>query len=127
MTSSSVLAFNAAPTIGGVECPALDDAPCRRDEIRRLAQALSRVKRRIHHPKLPNDSCYAGVAYQFPDPPIAAAALIYNILGPLPQRMSLDRIDPSGDYALDNLRYATPKQQTANRRPLRKRIWEDDD
>ena len=31
----------------------------REAEIRRLAKALSGVKRRIHHLKLPNDACHA--------------------------------------------------------------------
>ena len=31
-------------------------------ELKRLARALSAVKRRVNHPKLPNDICYAGVA-----------------------------------------------------------------
>jgi cation transport regulator ChaC len=91
------------------------------DDIRRLAKALSGVKRRIDHPKLPEDACYAGVAYRLPEPPRAAAALLLEKLGPLPPGMSLDRIDPHGHYAIGNLRYATPKQQTENRRPLRKR------
>ncbi len=98
-----------------------------REEIRRLAKALSRVKRRIHHPKLPNDACYAGVAYALPDPPLAGATLLYEHLGPLPPGMSLDRIDPHGNYALFNLRYATPKEQTANRRPPRKRKADEDE
>ena len=98
-----------------------------REEIKRLAKALSHVKRRIHHPKLPNDACYAGVAYELPHPPMIAAKLLYERLGPLPLGMSLDRIDPHGNYALSNLRYATPKEQTANRRPPRKRKLEEDE
>jgi hypothetical protein len=90
-------------------------------EIQRLAKALSGVKRRIHHPKLPNDACYAGVAYRLPKSPKAAAELLFKTLGRLPPGMSLDRIDPGGHYALGNLRYATPKQQTENRRPVRSR------
>ena len=98
-----------------------------REEINRLAQALSRVKRRVHHPKLPADSCYAGVAYRMPDPPMAGARALYEKLGPLPQGLSLDRIDPYGPYSIDNIRYATPKEQTENRRPLRKIDWDDDE
>jgi hypothetical protein len=82
---------------------------------------------------------YRDVAYELPDPPRAAARLIFERLGPIPkgeealrqylgeaafnrlskaarQRgMSLDRLDPRGPYNLDNLRYATPSEQTGNR------------
>ena len=92
----------------------------RQAEIKRLATALSHVKQRVNNPKLPNDACYAGVAYELPDPPMVAARLLCEALGPLPAGLSLDRINPNGNYALGNIRYATPKEQTANRRPLKK-------
>jgi integrase len=41
--------------------------------------------------------------------------LVYHI-GRRPPGMSLDRIDPWGNYELGNLRWATTKQQTQNRR-----------
>jgi hypothetical protein len=102
------------------------------DEIKRLARALSAVKRRLNNPKLPNDACYAGVAYKLPDPPMLAARLLFEALGPLASDRTLDRVDPNGDYALANMRYATRLEQTANRRPHIKRPpqgeeeWEDD-
>jgi hypothetical protein len=86
-------------------------------ELRRLARALSGVKRRINNPKVPNDICYAGIAYRLPDPPRFAAQMLYEVLGPLPPGKTLDRISSKGDYALGNIRYATPREQTANRRP----------
>lgn len=98
-----------------------------RAELKRLARALSAVKRRVNHPKLPNDICYAGVAYRFPDPPMVAARMLYDALGPLPAGKSLDRINPNGNYQMDNIRYATPREQTANRRPQVKRVVDDDD
>lgn len=99
----------------------------RLEELRRIARALSGAKRRIHNPKLPNDACYAGVAYELPEPLMVAARCLHKALGPLPAGKTLDRIDPNGNYALSNLRYATPKEQTANRRPLRKRVMADED
>jgi hypothetical protein len=98
-----------------------------RDALRRLARALSGVKQRINHPKLPNDACYAGIAYRLPEPPMRAAELLYDALGALPVNKSLDRIDPNGNYAMGNIRYATPLEQTVNRRPQNKRVGDQED
>jgi hypothetical protein len=103
------------------------DPQARLAEIGRLARALSGAKQRINNPKMPGDACYAGIGYDLPEPPMLAATTLYEALGPLPDGKSLDRVDPNGNYALGNIRYATPAEQTANRRPLVGRAASDED
>jgi hypothetical protein len=79
-----------------------------------LRDRLAAAKWRCEHPTGPNRA-YAGIAFEFSSP-AAGARLLLDKLGPIPPRMSLDRIDPRGPYSLDNLRYASPLLQVLNRR-----------
>jgi hypothetical protein len=68
---------------------------------------------------------YRGIEFQFESPAIGARQL-FEALGPIPfcaspgkpgcdRLMTLDRINPSGPYSLENLRYADARTQTRNR------------
>lgn len=46
----------------------------------------------------------------------------YAEVGERPPGMTIDRIDNDKDYEAGNLRWATRKQQSANRRPVSARI-----
>lgn len=43
-------------------------------------------------------------------------------MGERPEGMTLDRIDPYGNYSKDNCRWATYKTQRANQRPHKRSV-----
>lgn len=74
-------------------------------------KSYSRAKRRCdegagHHP------CYEMVEFRF-----KSFEEFFNHLGPRPEGMSIDRINPLGHYEIGNVRWATVKEQVNNRMP----------
>jgi len=105
--------------------------------IRVIAKHLYGAKQRCGPRAKPHDRLhYRGVTYDLP-PGLEGARLLYGRLGPIPvgelspseqflpegekrkllrQRgWSLDRIDSSGPYSLENIQYADAAAQTASR------------
>ena len=89
-------------------------------EIERIAKRLREAKRRCGPKARGSDRWhYRDVIFEFASP-LDGAKRLFQKLGPLPLGMSLDRIDPAGPYSLENIRYATPDEQTANREGMRR-------
>jgi hypothetical protein len=84
--------------------------------IAKLRRGLAGARYRCEHPT-GNNAAYAAVSFEF-STPAEGARLLYEKLGPLAEGESLDRIDPSGPYSLENLRYATPTLQSVNQRRI---------
>jgi hypothetical protein len=96
--------------------------PADRAAIERIASRLRGAKARCGPRAKPADRRhYRGVTFDFPSPAEGARQL-HEKLGPIPEGMSLDRIDPSRGYSLENIRYATPREQALNTRRAA-RFW----
>lgn len=78
---------------------------------------------RCHYPKAPGYFKYGGVGitvcdrWRFGEGGMSGWDCFYEDMGPRPQGYSIDRLDNTRGYDTDNCRWATQKQQHANRRP----------
>ncbi len=68
-----------------------------------------------------NYKYYGGRGIGF-DPAWDVFSRFYADMAPRPEGLSLDRIDVNADYSKENCRWATQKQQMANRRVSRNAI-----
>ncbi len=86
-----------------------------RHEMTRTYKSWISMRQRCRNANAPNFASYGGRG-------IAVCArwdsfeLFLADMGPRPEGMSIDRIDVDGNYEPGNCRWATPKQQQANRR-----------
>ena len=84
-------------------------------DIRKIQSRLHSAKRRCTNPNSINLKSYSKVLFEFPSV-IEGARAIYNRDGPIPEGMTLDRINPWLGYNVQNLRYATYATQAVNKR-----------
>lgn len=85
------------------------------------------MKRRCSEPKHVGWALYGGRGIRVCPEWMASFDAFYAHIGPKPSpRHSVDRIDNSRGYEPGNVRWATPKEQSRNRRPsfllIRQRI-----
>lgn len=94
------------------------------DQFKRLRSWALCAARRCNNPKNNQYHNYGGREIKFNFASYSEAIeYIWTCLGPIPDGMSIDRINNNGNYEIGNLRYATWSEQQYNKRPYKGGVY----